>query len=298
MKNAFSIILLVSCIAFMPVLTFAVGCVDSSNEGFAIYLPEYDVLPTKMEALSHVELAEQPLIAARDIITYNALTHEIKLTATAFERILDLQVPVSGKSFLVCVDRNPVYWGAFWTPISSMSFDGVTIWKPLGNRESSVITLELGYPSASFYNGEDPRSDPEILNSLESSGKIINRLSLSNIERLPHSMKGYELYSWSEDGKWRFTLITGTNRNKTLDEIVSGENVISGSRWVNVRVTGLEAIKEVLSKLPQDEFVIWIEGIRGQLIESDQIQFPDAQIISDIKEHAINRGLDLQIQTP
>jgi hypothetical protein len=28
---------------------------------------------------------------------------------------------------------------------------------------------------------------------------------------LPHSMKGYELYSWQADEQWHFTLITGTN---------------------------------------------------------------------------------------
>ncbi|MFC1909389.1 hypothetical protein ACFLXD_06040, partial [Chloroflexota bacterium] len=48
---------------------------------------------------------------------------------------------IGGKSFLVCVDKAPIYWGAFWTPISSMSFDGVTIWKPLGSQESKLITL-------------------------------------------------------------------------------------------------------------------------------------------------------------
>jgi hypothetical protein len=128
-----------------------------------------------MEMLSYVDIANQPIISIQDISTYNAQNHEIKLTDRAFERISKLEVPVRGKSFLVCVDRASIYWGAFWTPISSMSFGGVTIWKPLGSPELKVITLELGYPSSSFYSGEDPRNNTAILQSLEQSGKLINR---------------------------------------------------------------------------------------------------------------------------
>ena len=33
------------------------------------------------------------------------------------------------------------------------------------------------------------------------------------------SMKGYELYSWQEGNTWKFSLLVGTNREKSLDEI-------------------------------------------------------------------------------
>ena len=222
--------LILVCALFM-----SISCtLNTKDEGFAIYLTKDDIPPAHMEAMSHVELADQPVISMKDVITYNAQTHEIKLTASAFERIYGLDVPVRGKSFMVCVDKKPIYWGAFWTPISSMSFDGVTIWIPLGFQEPNVITLELGYPSSTFYAGEDPRNNPEILNSLSEAGKLINEMSISDVNELPHSMKGYELYSWSEDGKWRFTLITGTNRNKTLEEIVSEQDFISENGWINV----------------------------------------------------------------
>jgi hypothetical protein len=32
------------------------------------------------------------------------------------------------------------------------------------------------------------------------------------------SMKGYELYSWQDGNTWKFSLLTGTNREKSLDE--------------------------------------------------------------------------------
>jgi hypothetical protein len=275
------------------------GCTTPKGEGFAIYLTKEDIPPAKMEALSHVDIADQPIISIGDIITYNAQTHELKLTDTAFERISQLEVPVRGKSFMVCIDKEPIYWGAFWTPISSMSFDGVTIWKPLSSQELKIITLELGYPSSSFYEGEDPRNNAKVMKSLDQAGKLINKLSITTVDKLPHSMKGYELYSFAEDGQWHFILITGTNRNKTLEEIISKEDFISEAGWVQIHAVGVDAIKAVLGKLPKNEFIMWLSGMREQTEQTDtRIQLPPEQTASAIKEYAWQCGLDFQTQTP
>jgi hypothetical protein len=281
-------------------LLLSSGCTATKDEGFAIYLTKEDIPPAKMEALSHVDIADQPIISMRDIITYNAQTHELKLTDAAFERISQLEVPVQGKSFIVCVDKEPIYWGAFWTPISSMSFNGVTIWKPLGSQEPKVITLELSYPSSSFYEGEDPRNNAEVMKSLEQSGKLNNKLSITEIDKLPHSMKGYELYSWEEDSEWHFTLITGTNRTKTMEEIISKADYISESGWVRIHVVGADAIKGVLSRLPQTESIVWCDELHiGQTTELNiNIQLPPEQITDAIKEHAEQYGLDFAVTVP
>ena len=271
------------------------GCTNTKGEGFAIYLTRENIPPAEMEKLSHVDIADRPVVSIEDIITYNAQTHEIKLTDAAFERISQLEVPVSGRSFLACVDKAPIYWGAFWTPLSSLSFDGVTIWKPLNSQETTVITLELGYPSSSFYSGEDPRNNAEIIKSLEQSGKLIERLSIATVDKLPHGMKGYELYSWQENNRWHFTLITGTNRNKTLEEIISKEDYISESGWVKVHVEGVDAAKETLGKLPQGESVFWCDELHiGQATETD-LQLPPDPITDAIEKHAESCGLNLAI---
>ena len=276
------------------------GCTASKGEGFAIYLTKEDIPPDQMQALSHVDIADQPIISIGDIIAYNAQTHELKLTDTSFKRISQLEVPVRGKPFLVCVDKRPIYWGAFWTPISSMSFNGVTIWKPLGSQDIKVISLELGYPSSSFYSGEDPRNNAEVMRLLEQAGKLINKLSITDIEKLPQSMKGYELYSWEEDNQWHFTLITGTNRTKTLEEITSKEDYISESGWVKTQVVSIDAIKDVLSRLPQSESIFWCDGMR--LVQTTEtniyIQLPPEQITAAIKEHAEQCGLNFVIPMP
>ena len=111
---------------------------------------------------------------------------------------------------------------------------------------------------------------------------------------LPRSMKGYELYSWQEDGQWRFTLITGTNRNKQLEEIVSGENIESEDGWVSIRVTGIDEVKALLSRVPEGEFVSWNNG--GFVLPTDEavakLVFPPEDIVNEIKGYAVQRGLD------
>jgi len=282
-------------VALICILLISSGCTAVKGEGLAIYLTKEDIPPAQMEALSHVNIADQPIISIKDIITYNAQTHEIRLTDTVFERISQLDVPVRGKSFMVCVDKAPIYWGAFWTPISSMSFDGVTIWKPLSSQEPTVITLELGYPSSSYYAGEDPRHNAIVVRSLDQAGKLINKLSITGIDKLPHSMKGYELYSWEEDNQWHFTLITGTNRTKTMEEITSKEDFVSETGWVKLHVVGVDAIKDVLSRLPQSESIFWCDELHiGQTTETD-LELPPEPITDAIREYAEKCGLDFAV---
>ncbi len=170
MKQIVFLIFTVFLLSALPVVS---GCSSNQeSEGFAIYLTKDDVPVAEMEKLSHVDLVATPVISIDDIISYDGETHEIELTPEAYERVMSLEVPTSGKSFVVCVDRKPVYWGAFWTPVSSQSFDGVTIWVYPYSQKGNIVTLQLGYPSQSFYQGEDPRSNPVIKESLEKAGKL------------------------------------------------------------------------------------------------------------------------------
>ena len=47
------------------------------------------------------------------------------------------------------------------------------------------------------------------------------------------SMKGYELYSWQEGGQWRFALLVGTNREKSVEEIKSADTVLVSVEALN-----------------------------------------------------------------
>jgi hypothetical protein len=165
---------LMACVLLTPLI--ASGCTSQKEAPvsgeFAIYLTRDDIPVAKMPILSHVEIADTPVISINDIVSYTKDTHEIKLTPEAFERVNSMKIPTSGKVFVVCVDKNPIYWGAFWVGWSSQSFDGVTILFPSFSQQENTIQIERGYPSQSFAQGEDPRSNAEIMKSLKAAGKL------------------------------------------------------------------------------------------------------------------------------
>lgn len=139
---------------------------------FTIYLLAQNISPQQLAILSHLELEKNPLLSINDIVSYRKATHEIELTATGYERIHSLSVPVNGKAFVVCVDGQPIYGGAFWVGYSSLSFDGIVIDTIRATKEHPVIQIQLGYPGSAFFHGDDPRSDPRILQALEQAGKL------------------------------------------------------------------------------------------------------------------------------
>ena len=172
--------------------------------------------------------------------------------------------------------------------------------KPLGSDVSRVIQISPGYPSASFYKGEDPRNNLEVMRSLQQAGKLSIVTSSSPVDRLPRSLKGYELYSWPVNGLWHFALITGTNRDKTLDEIISTENIIAQDGWVHVHAVGLDAVKTLLGRVPQNEYISWLGSLRTHQAPQEEVNItlPTSSIIDKIKEYAAESGLNLTVLSP
>ena len=60
-------------------------------------------------------------------------------------------------------------------------------------------------------------------------------------------MKGYELFSWKENGHWHYSLLPGTNREKTYEEITSKTTVIVGT----------SNFESELKRLPKGAEVLW-----------------------------------------
>lgn len=70
---------------------------------------------------------------------------------------------------------------------------------------------------------------------------------------LPVSTKGYELYAWDdESGALRFMLITGTNRDKTPEEIMVNDSELERGGWVAISGTGLAQLRAVLLRVPAE----------------------------------------------
>ena len=112
-----------------------------------------------------------PIITASDIRSYDRNHHELTLTQSAFDRLTKLEVPIYGLGFAVCVDKEVIYSGAFWMPFSSAAYNGPVIIIPASDQSDTTVKIELGYPSASFFEGQDPRSDPRIFDAL--AGRLV-----------------------------------------------------------------------------------------------------------------------------
>ena len=89
------------------------------------------------------------------------------------------------------------------------------------------------------------------------------------------SMKGYELYSWRESGEWKFSLLVGTNREKSLEEIKSAETVFSG----------VEELTSALERMPEGQYVTWSS--------KETLEFPPDDIIEQVEEVCEDQGLVL-----
>lgn len=113
---------------------------------------------------------------------------------------------------------------------------------------------------------------------------------------LPSSVKGYELYSWAEGDDWYFTLITGTNRTKTLAEVASQSRIIDDNGWVKITILGLQELEVILDRLPRSEQILLVDGARLDISqESSIITFPPEDMVEQVRQYSHQRGIKLMI---
>ena len=93
----------------------------------------------------------------------------------------------------------------------------------------------------------------------------------------PESMKGYELYSWQDGSQWRFSILIGTNREKTLDEIKSAD----------VTLSSMDELKSTLEQIPAGQYITWSTR--------ETLSFPPEDIRNQVEETCTDEGLILSI---
>jgi hypothetical protein len=104
------------------------------------------------------------------------------------------------------------------------------------------------------------------------------------------SMKGYELYSWKIKGHWYYSLLPGTNRLKSYEEITAPSIVRRDA----------EGLKSELQKLPRGEEVFWMsdspagasKSAAGQLLN---VKHPSRKRIKGVKAICENLGIKLRL---
>jgi len=94
---------------------------------------------------------------------------------------------------------------------------------------------------------------------------------------LGESMKGYELYSWRDGNQWKFSILVGTNREKSIEEIKSAEVVLSG----------VDALQSKLEEIPAGQYITWSS--------KETLSLPSEDIIKQIEQTCNDQGLILSI---
>ncbi len=122
----------------------------------------------------------QVLIAANQIRAYNWEDHTLTLAPKVIDRLstrlLRSRELASGVPFTLAVGGKPVYRGILTSVISSKSFNAPVVL--IGFRAAdeklapNQLRIQLGYPSADFFKGEDPRGDARVRKALRLTGKL------------------------------------------------------------------------------------------------------------------------------
>jgi hypothetical protein len=104
-----------------------------------------------------------------------------------------------------------------------------------------------------------------------------------NTEPPKTSMKGWELYSWQENGRWYFSLLEGTNRTKTVAEMHADAARLEGLQNLEPALEGIAAGQWVTWWTPS-----WAEGT---------VSLPPAEMVDTVRRICEEQGLQLQVAT-
>jgi hypothetical protein len=151
--------------------------ISAEGEPFEIYLIDDEELSGKDLAdykLDELPLVNTPLITTEDIDSYNWEYNMLNLKEETYADLLALfsgGIPMEGVPLVVVSKGERMYAAAFWSLLSSLSFDGVAVLMPMDPTNAPLI-FALGYPDETFFTGEDPRHDPKIKNALDEAGLL------------------------------------------------------------------------------------------------------------------------------
>lgn len=98
-----------------------------------------------------------------------------------------------------------------------------------------------------------------------------------------HSMKGWELYSYPNGSDWNYSILMGTNRAKTYQEVITNK----------IAVVGKDSLKMLLNKFPAKEEIFWIGKRSGD--GWDNLSFPNIGTINEIKDYCQQKELVLNV---
>ncbi len=98
------------------------------------------------------------------------------------------------------------------------------------------------------------------------------------------SFKGWELYSWKDGSKWRYSLLVGTNRTKFCSEVKDEKSVKT-----------LEQLETSLAELKPAEWVTWERAKAPNLSDPCELSLPPADVVKRVKDLAKKLDISLHV---
>jgi hypothetical protein len=127
------------------------------------------------------------------------------------------------------------------------------------------------------------RADPREHRSQPAAGCAIPSSppsTTSSLTATPLSMKGWDLYTWRDEGQWNFALLPGTNRLKFAAEVRAA------------RTTEWNKLEKALLTLPKGSEIGWNQqSVDGLRLEQPEIKNKTTKQITSLTR---KRGLTLR----
>lgn len=253
--------ILIAFIALFVIFISAIVALGQQKpKDFALYLlPEPANPAQKFRALDIRKLKKPdaaPLISGSGIDHYQKDRHELGLYYAGTRKLNKRALDLAGKPFAVFVGDEPIYAGAFWSPLSSQSYDGVYIDPSDFKGDFPILKLQFGYRTNKFTTGPDPRADKRIFNSFETSGRLRQELFIrGKCKAMRDTMKRRAgiVYTFSVSsvikGNYKHTEITfetwADGEGGRLMDAISAKGMPYGDNW------SFDSEKEVLLKFEQ-----------------------------------------------
>jgi hypothetical protein len=208
------------------------------------------------------------VIAADQVRSYEWATHTLTLAPGVREELakqLRNNRIVSGIPFAVTVGGKALYKGKFTSVVSSRSFstpvivvDARAVEPKLGEDR---LRIQLGYPTAEFFRGEDPRADPRLREALEAGGKL-SRAGAGHTEWVAGALREMQAI---KPGMTREDLLKVFREEGGVSSRTAQRYVYRECPYIKVDVTfeAVGAQDDKLTKSPKDR----IAGISRPFLE-------------------------------
>jgi hypothetical protein len=111
--------------------------------------------------------------------------------------------------------------------------------------------------------------------------------------RIPTGGKGWDIAAWQKSDGSHFSLVAGTNRIKSCDEVVADTDNISNGSVFRLAARNLLALKSALARLTPGEYITLCNGDHAcaDIDSTCSLGTPPTELVQDIQLYVGALGL-------